>query len=291
MTTNEIRTDIAAPSQTGPAWVTIEPGPAERRPREYQRQRMWLERSLAIAIPVIALLAWQICSSVGIFDARFFPPPTKIIEQWATLIENGMFYTSLAASVQRIVLGYIFGAIAALIIAWLIAPSRLVRNATEPTIIALYTVPKLSILPLLLLIFGIGELSKTLLVALTVFFVVLINTIDAVAGVSSKYLDVGRAAHASRWSTLWNITLPASLPQTLTGLRISAGMAVLVIVGAEFVAANEGLGYLIWNSWAVGIPSRMFVGIVTISVLGVLANALIRLLGRVLTPWTRVSMR
>jgi ABC-type nitrate/sulfonate/bicarbonate transport system permease component len=86
---------------------------------------------------------------------------------------------------------------------------------------------------------------------------------------------------------LWHITVPAALPQTLTGMRIASGMAVIVIVGAEFVAADTGLGFLVWNSWNLGVPEYMFVGIVSISLIGVIATALLRGLERVLTPWNR----
>jgi ABC-type nitrate/sulfonate/bicarbonate transport system permease component len=86
---------------------------------------------------------------------------------------------------------------------------------------------------------------------------------------------------------LWHITLPAALPQMLTGLRIASGLAVIVIVGAEFVAANTGLGFLTWNSWNLGVPEYMYVGIAAISIIGVLANLLLRGVEWLLTPWKR----
>ncbi|MFC5751580.1 ABC transporter permease [Actinomadura rugatobispora] len=281
--------DRQEPGNPGQRWIEIRPGAAEQNPRRHQRRRRLLERGLAVLVPVALIAAWQIAGSTGLIESRYFPPPSDIVAEWQRMFESGLYIASLKASLQRIVLGYALGAGAGLLLAFAIAPSRLLRSGLEPVIVALYTVPKLSILPLLLLIFGIGETSKVLLVALTCFFVVLLNTIDAVAGVSPRYLDVGRASRASRLATLRHITAPAALPQMLTGLRLSAGLAVIVIVGAEFVAAKEGLGYLVWNAWNIAIPERMYVGIVTISAVGVIANMLIRLAERVLTPWARRS--
>lgn len=268
-------------------WHEIHPGKAESDPRRHRRRRRALERSLAVAVPLLAIAAWQILSSNGVLESRYFPAPSKILSAWGELIESGEFQRSLWASVKRIVVGYVLGCGAAVALGLAIGFVPLLRASLEPTIAALYTVPKLAILPLLLLVFGLGETSKILLVALTCFFVVLINTISAVAGVSQKYLDVARTVHAGWFATICHVTLPASLPNILTGLRIASGLAVVVIVGAEFVAAEAGLGFLVWNSWNLGVPEYMYVGIAAISLIGVLATALLRGFERLVTPWNR----
>ncbi|GGO82737.1 ABC transporter permease [Nonomuraea cavernae] len=275
------------PRADGATWRSITPGPAELDPRGYARRRGLVERGLAILAPVVLIGLWQLLASGGTLESNYFPAPTTIAASWGELIESGVYQESVVASVQRIVIGYLAGSLSAVVLGLLIGSVRLLRVALEPTIAALYTVPKLAILPLLLLIFGLGETSKILLVALTCFFVVLINTIDAVSGVSPRYGDVGRSSGASRWATLRHITLPAALPQTITGMRIASGLAVIVIVGAEFVAADAGLGFLVWNSWNLGVPEHMYVGIVSISVIGVIASMLLRGLEWLLTPWNR----
>jgi ABC-type nitrate/sulfonate/bicarbonate transport system permease component len=268
-------------------WRSITPGPVERDPRGYARRRKLLERGLAVGVPVLLVVVWQVLATRDILTSNYFPAPTRIGSSWRDLVDSGVYQEAVLASVRRIAFGYLAGSLSALVLGLAIGSFRLLRAALEPTIAALYTVPKLSILPLLLLVFGLGETSKILLVALTCFFVVLINTIDAVSGVSNRYLDVGRACGASYWSTLWHITLPAALPQTLTGMRLASGLAVIVIVGAEFVAADTGLGFLVWNSWNLGVPEHMYVGIVSISLIGVIASTLLRGVERLLTPWNR----
>lgn len=289
-TTSADQTEMPAPAQVrsgAPSWRSITPGPAQIDPRGYARRRRLLERSLAVLVPAALVAVWQVLAMRGVLDGNYFPAPTTIGSAWLDMIDRGFYQESVIASVRRIAIGYVIGTSSAVALGLLIGWSRLLRAALEPTIAALYTIPKLAILPLLLLLFGLGETSKILLVALTCFFVVLINTIDAVAGVSSRYIDVGRSCGASTLATLWHITLPAALPQTLTGMRVASGLAVIVIVGAEFVAADAGLGFMVWNSWNLGIPEYMYVGIVSISLIGVLASLALRGLERLLTPWRR----
>ncbi|WP_433377932.1 ABC transporter permease [Streptosporangium sp. CA-115845] len=278
------RADSAA---GGTTWRSITPGPAELDPRGYARRRRLLERGLAILVPVALIGLWQLLASSGALEGNYFPAPSTIGSAWAELVESGVYQDSVVASIRRIVIGYLAGGLSAIVLGLAIGSVRLLRVALEPMISALYTIPKLAILPLLLLIFGLGETSKVLLVALTCFFVVLINTIDAVVSVSPRYGDVGRSCGASRWATLRHITFPAALPQTLTGMRLASGLAVIVIVGAEFVAADAGLGFLVWNSWNLGVPEHMYVGIVSISVIGVIANMILRGVEWLLTAWNR----
>ncbi|MFC0527287.1 ABC transporter permease [Phytohabitans kaempferiae] len=268
-------------------WRSLTPGPVERDPRGYARRRRLLERGLAVAVPVVLIAVWQMLASRDVLENNYFPAPSVIVSAWGDIIANGVYPEAVGASLRRIAIGYVTGSLSALLLGLAIGSWPLLRAALEPTISALYTIPKLSILPLLLLVFGLGETTKVLLVALTCFFVVLISTIDAVHGVSHRYLDVGRSCKASFAATLWHITLPAALPQMLTGLRLASGLAVIVIVGAEFVAADAGLGFLVWNSWNLGVPEHMYVGIVSISLIGVLANLLLRGVERLLTPWNR----
>ncbi|MGM7700066.1 ABC transporter permease [Microbacterium sp. A84] len=276
-------------SETSTEWISVEPTEAELNPHAHRRRQRRIERSAAIAVPLAALALWQLAGEVGWLDDNFFPAPTKIAASWWDMIQNGVFWDSLVASTRRIVLGYLIGTTSAVILGLIIGSTKTLRAALEPTIAALYTVPKLAILPLLLLIFGLGETSKVLLVALTCFFIVLINTIDSVSSVPKSYLDVGESCGTGHLATLRHIILPAALPQILTGMRLASGLAVIVIVGAEFVAADTGLGFLVWNSWNLGIPEYMYVGIISISILGVTASALVRGLERIAMPWRRGS--
>jgi ABC-type nitrate/sulfonate/bicarbonate transport system permease component len=285
-------------SRTGPAAVgaagvpgvhdiELVPGRRELDPARAGRVDTRLATGLAILVPVLLIGFWQVAAVARWIDVRFFPAPTQIVADWRALVASGDYVTHLAASAQRITVGYVLGAMAGVLCGLLIGRARLVRKALEPTIVALYTVPKLAILPLLLLILGIGEAPKLTLIAVTVFFIVLINTNGALEAVPATHVEAGRSFGLNRIDMVRHIILPSASPQIFVGLRIAAGMAVLALVGAEFVAAESGLGYLIWNSWNLGIPSYMYIGIVTISILGVMANGLLRLAQRLCLPWDR----
>jgi ABC-type nitrate/sulfonate/bicarbonate transport system permease component len=267
--------------------IVMVPGRSELDPAKSSRRDKRIVRALSIIVPVALLLLWQLAAKRGWIDVRFFPAPTKVLSDWRQLFKDGQYWDDLWASVQRILYGYLWGAGLGLLIGLMIGRLRLVHAALEPTIVALYTVPKLAILPLLLLIFGIGESPKIILIAITVLFIVLINTMGALESVPAGHLEAGRSFGLNRVNMVRHVILPSALPQIFIGLRLAAGIAVLALVGAEFVAAKSGLGFLIWNSWNIGVPSYMYIGIISIAVLGVLANSLLRFLQRIAVPWDR----
>jgi ABC-type nitrate/sulfonate/bicarbonate transport system permease component len=267
--------------------IVMVPGARELNPAKSVRRDKHLTRVLSIAVPIALVLLWQGAAEWGWIDIRFFPPPSQIVSDWRGLFEDGVYWSHLWASVQRILYGYLWGAGLGLAVGLLIGRTKMLKAALEPTIVALYTVPKLAILPLLLLVLGIGESPKIMLIAITVFFIVLINTTGALETVPAGHIEAGRSFGLSRTDMVRHVILPAALPQIFIGLRLAAGIAVLALVGAEFVAAKAGLGFLIWNSWNIGIPSYMYIGIISIAVLGVVANSLLRFLQKIAVPWDR----
>lgn len=189
------------------------------------------------------------------------------------------------ATLKRVLAGYVLGTAAGYVLGLLMGSLPLVRAAFEPLLDALYVVPKLALLPIFLNMFGLGEGPQVALVATTVFFFVWISTMSAVVAIPSGHRDAGRVFGASPWQMFRHVLLPASLPSVLVGARIAAGVAVLVIVASEQIAAANGLGHLIFDSRALFQNDVMFVGIVCVAVLGVLFSELVRLMGRLLTPW------
>src|SRR5207245_7563308 len=129
--------------------------------------------------------------------------------------------------------------------------SRPVRAAVDPLVASTYPIPKSAILPLILLIFGLGEASKIVMVALGVFYPVVINTMGGVLQIQKIYLDVGRNFRANRWQTFRTIALPGALPSIMTGIKLGVGMGLILIAIAEMVGAKEGIGFMIWDAWQV----------------------------------------
>ncbi len=272
------------------AGATIElASDAERKKRFHLRGDV-TERLLSIFSPLLLLVLWEILVRTGLLDARFFPAPTGIVSTFVSLITSGELFTHLEASLGRIILGFLLGATPALFLGLIMGLSPIVRAAINPMVAATYPIPKIAILPLIMLIFGLGEMSKYVVVAIGVFYLVLINTMAGVMNIEKIYLDVGNNFGASRKDMYFTIALPGSLPLIFAGLRLGWGVALLLIVAAEFVGAKSGIGYLIWQSWQTFSVEAMYVGLIVISVLGYVSSLVLDELERILIPWKSLHL-
>lgn len=267
--------------------VTRLPGPAETDPVAFLKRRRRIDNLLRFGVPALLILAWQLSAMVELIDERFFPAPTDIARACVDAIETGVLQEALWISVRRLLLGFALGSVVGILVGFALGVVRPLRVALDPVISALYTVPKLALLPLLLLIFGLGDMPKVLLVAMSIFFIIVISTVASIVAISESYREPARSFGASPLKTFGHVLLPAVLPEIFVSLRIAAGMAVLVLLGIEFVQGGEGLGYLIWNSWQLFLSDRMYVGIVTVALLGVVFQTIIKWIGQLVTPWAR----
>ena len=152
-------------------------------------------------------------------------------------------------------------------------------------IAVLFPIPKIALMPLLLLAFGFGDASKIALVAIAVFFPVIVNTYVGAANIERIYWDVAKNYGASQMVMFSRIVFFGALPTIFAGLRIALAVSFIVLVASEFVATKSGIGYLIWNSWELLQVDVMFVGIVTIGVLGLITSVLFAEIERKAIPW------
>jgi NitT/TauT family transport system permease protein len=244
-----------------------------------------VERLVSVASPLVLLLVWELLVRSRVLDVRFFPAPSQVLRALWDLAASGVLLQDVGVSLTRIGAGFLIGALSGLVIGLLMGVSRLVRAAGKPLFGVLYPIPKIAILPLVMLVFGIGETSKYVIVAIGVFFLVLLNTMAGVVNIDKIYLDVGRNYGAGRLDVLRRIALPGALPFIFTGLRLGWGTGLLLIVAAEFISAKSGLGYLIWNSWQTFSVEEMYAGLLTVSGLGLISFAILDVLERWLLPW------
>ncbi|MGQ0550842.1 MAG: ABC transporter permease [Armatimonadota bacterium] len=243
------------------------------------------DRLLAVGAPIALIALWETAVRAGLLDARFFPPPSLVVVTLIRLLADGTLIGHTAVSVGRVLAGFAIGTTVGLASGLMLGTVRTLRVALEPVISALYVLPKVAILPLVMLIFGLGEQSKIAIVAIATFFIVVINTTAAVVGVEPIYLEAGRAFGAHRAQMFGHIILPAALPAIFTGLRLALGTALIVIIAAEFVATQQGIGYFIWLAWNTLRPEAMFAGFIVIGTLGALSYGAVQRIGRALTPW------
>jgi len=244
-------------------------------------------RLISLSSPILFVLLWEFLVQVTILDQRYFPPPTKIVQVLFDLVASGELFIHLKASLQRIVLGFLLGSSLGIVLGLLMGWFNSIRAFLKPIVAITFPIPKIALLPLLLILFGIGELSKIIMVAIPVFFLVLITTTDGVLGLDPVIIQAGKNYGATGWKLFVKVIFPATLPTIFTGLRLALGVSLLVIVAAEFVSANEGLGQLIWLSWTTLSVSKMYAGLVVIAILGLIFSNGLEYLEAHLMPWAK----
>ncbi len=243
------------------------------------------ERLLSVLSPILLLALWEAAARTGWIDRRFFPAPSEAFTAGATMLKTGELWENVSISLVRIGVGFLIGAVPGVVIGLAMGLYGPIRAIIQPLVDCTFPIPKIAILPLFLMIFGLGEESKYAIIAVAVIYLVLINTVAGVRNIDRIYLDVCKNYQASRLMMFTDVALPGALPMIVTGLKLGMGIALLVIVSAEFVGAKSGIGYLIWNSWQTFQVEKMYVGLLTSAALGFVAAILLNSLERLLIPW------
>jgi len=243
------------------------------------------QRWLSILSPVAILVIWELMSRLGLIDIRFFSRPSLIAVTFYELVANGELLAHVSISLFRVLVGFLAGSIPAILIGLTMGLFPIVRAALEPIVLALYPIPKLALLPLILLVFGVGEAFKIITIALGCFFLVLVNTVAGVVNIEPIYLDVARNFGASRRDFYLTVALPGALPMIFAGLKLGMGVSLLLIVAAEMIGAQSGVGYLIWTSYEVFDLEQMYVGLILMMFFGALSNLLMNELEHWIVPW------
>ena len=238
-----------------------------------------------VCSPLMTLAAWEIMSRTGVLDIRFFPPPSLIFADIYKLFAEGILLKDIWISMFRICCGLLMGGLPGLILGVLMGRSILINKFFQPLIALTFPIPKLAIIPLIILLFGIGEFSKIFIVAVGVFFLIVINTFHGVSRIDRIYFDLCKIYKYSLYDRWRHIIIPGALPAIFNGLRLATGTAFILIVGSEFVAADSGIGYRIWVSWEVFQIIHMFSALFVLAFLGWAANGIIKILERWAMPW------
>lgn len=272
-----------------PVTVVVEPRSTDREPDKYRRRLARQNLILAIMTPVVLLVIWELAARFGLVDTRFFPAPSAIAATGFELVQNGMLIESLAVTLRTLLIGLILGNLLGTIVGVTMGLVRPLRAALDPLLSGLYTVPKLAILPLLLLLLGLGETPRIIVVAIGSFFIAWITMIEATLGIAHGYLETAESLNLTRSQRLRLVVFPAVLPDYFVGLRIAVGNAVLLIVGVEFVMGGAGIGSLIWNSWQIFATERMYAGIVCVGLLGYVLTKIVKVTAKAAVPWSPKS--
>jgi NitT/TauT family transport system permease protein len=236
------------------------------------------------ALLAVLLALWQALSG-PVLDPQFVSSPGGIVTRLGDWIQDGTLASNTWITIEEVVLGFLFGAVAGAVLAYVIAPVSAVWAVLDPFMMSLYAIPKVALAPLFIVWFGIGTNMKVLLAAVTVFFLVFLNTAAGVREVDSGLVDAVRLMGGGRRVVAFKVILPASMTGLLTGLRVSIPYALIGAVIGELVASNRGLGYLISDSSAKFDTDGVFATLVVLSVIAAALNALVGLLDRRANRW------
>lgn len=238
----------------------------------------------SLAVLAALLLIWVWVSRAGIFSAYVLPGPERVARTFVSMAASGELWRNLAASLWRVLVGFVLSFALAFLLGVLTGLAPGVDPYYRHILEFLRHVPPMSLIPLLILWFGIGETSKIIVIVLTSFFPIFLNTNAGLSQCDPKLLEVGRSLEMSRTECFFRIQLPAAMPSVLVGMRIGLGYSWRAIVGAEMIAAASGLGYMILDAQALSRSDKVLVGILLIGAVGFVTDALFGLLIRRLTP-------
>jgi ABC-type nitrate/sulfonate/bicarbonate transport system permease component len=224
---------------------------------------------------VTIILLWQIVASV-FYTPTFFPTPVIVFQKGVEMCLDGTIFPNIGASLARIMAGFVIGSAAGAPIGLLMGTWRPFRAFFEPYVQFFRFIPSIAWLTPAVIWFGIGETPKVLIIVYTTVFIVIINTVVGVSNVATNKLWAARSLGANRFQEFVYVVLPATLPFILTGMRLAMGNSFATVVAAEMIAADTGLGFLIFNSRLWMATDTIFVSIALLGFLGLGADRLFR---------------
>jgi NitT/TauT family transport system permease protein len=217
--------------------------------------------------------------------------PSAIAKTFVRLLVSGELGAQLGITLARLSVGVALGGTLGLLLGFWLGWSRTAREIVSPVLAALHPLPKLSLLPLLLVIFGIGEQSKIVVIALAAFFPMLINTMAGVRQIDDLTWEVAEHFGARGWMLLRRVIVPGSLPMVLAGAQLALNSALSVTVAVELLSARRGLGATLWLAWQTLRTTELYVTILVIAVLGVVTSAVLGAVSRWFVPWAQKEVR
>ncbi|AYF74924.1 ABC transporter permease [Nocardia yunnanensis] len=265
--------------------VVAEPGlitPRVRLPRGRSRGPKALLRAFG---PLSILAAWWIASATGVLTADLLASPPQVWHAAVKLWDSGQLSDALVVSLGRAGTGLVFGVSAGLVLGVLTGSRRLGEDLLDSAVQTLRALPFLSLVPLFMVWFGIGESARVVLIAVATTFPMYVSTFGAVRTTDRKLLEAARTFGMSRAATIRQVILPSALPALLSGLRLSTTLSVIALIAAEEINSTAGLGYLMAQAQNFSRTDILTVIILIYGLLGLTADIAIRGLERVLMPW------
>lgn len=235
------------------------------------------------------LLLWQ--AGAWALGPYLLPAPLDVLDAWVQSLGDSVMQEHIRSSAFRVAAAMTLAFLVAFPLGILLGYRRRIDRYVSPMVFLTYPLPKIVLLPVFLTLFGLGDLSKILIIALTTGYQILVVTRDGIRQLDARYLDAFRTLGGTAAQLVRHVLVPAALPSAMTALKVSSGTAVAVLFMAESFATQRGLGFLIMDAWGRGDQLEMFCGILSMSLLGLAVYEICHVAERVLCRWKRLENR
>ena len=242
-------------------------------------------RFIGLIVFIVLLLLWEAGSRTGLISALVLPAPSQALDAFMDLALSGNLQKHVSASMQRLILGFSLGFTAGLIVGAAIGLNSYMRASLSPLVAAIFPIPKIALLPLFIIWFGIGEGSKVATIFFGCFFPTVIAAYGGIDNVDRMLIRMGQSFNMPHWDIIWKIILPAALPSILSGMRISASIAIILLVAAEMIGAEFGIGAYVLLAGNLMATDQLIAGVAMLSILGLIMNWLIGTAEKRLLNW------
>jgi ABC-type nitrate/sulfonate/bicarbonate transport system permease component len=245
----------------------------------------WIAPALGTSVIIFVLIAWQVCATTGIVNPVFSSTPVAVATAILEYLTSNLFYEDLAYTGATFGIGLIISLAAGTAIGALLGWYKYLRYSLDYLISIAYASPRIALIPLIILWFGIDMEAGVIIVILVAIWPPIMNTMTAIRTIDPGYLDLGRSLKMSRSQLFRNVLIPAAVPSILTAARLSIGLALIGVVVGEFLAGTRGLGYRINEAASNYQPDKVFAGVVMISAAGVLLTEVVKMIERHFDRW------
>jgi sulfonate transport system permease protein len=261
------------------------PLPARKTPARAIQKIRWLPIAEASALPLLLLLLWQAASSLNLVAPEILPPPALVLQTFARLWASGELGGHLAISFSRVLQGFLLGGAIGIAVGLTMGVSRVAELMIGPLFRAFCQVPIMAWLPLMMLVFGVGEMLKVIIIAMAVLVPMAINTFEGIRRIPPHYLEVAKVLRLRRRTLLLKLLLPAIFPPMFSGVRQGLSHAWVSLIGVELLASTKGIGYMMSWGRVIFQLDIVFAGVIVVGLVGFAMDLVLRRIERRLGSW------
>ena len=237
-------------------------------------------------LPIAIVILWHIVTKKQVFSAAILPSVSVVVESFINQLKTGQLIKDIVVSLSRVLKGFFFASLTGIVLGVIMGVSKNINRFFTFTLNSIRQIPMMAWMPMIILWFGIDELSKVVIISMGAFFPVLVNTISGITQVPKGYIEVGRMYKLSKWDLFRKIYFPSALPSIFVGLKLALGISWMIVVAAELIAASSGIGYRINDARSLMEPEVVLVGMFVIGFIGIIMDQILFRISKLVTPWT-----